>query len=124
MTTSTYNTTEQDIWNALYEVYDPEIPAISIVDLGIVHRVALREERVEVDIMPTFIACPAIGIICDDVRTRLQDFAPVIDVRVTYEQSWTSERITPQGRENLRTAGYAPPVTPVAPLGDHLFPLA
>jgi len=119
-------TTEQDVWDALQEVCDPEIPAISIVDLGIVRRIGVRDDAVEVEIMPTFIACPAIGIICDDVRVRLRDFATVIDVRVTYEESWTSERITPQGRENLRAAGYAPPVTPAPSLGlgDHLFPLA
>ena len=116
--------TEQDIWDALQEIGDPEIPAISIVDLGIVHRIDLRDDALSVEIMPTFIACPAIGIICDDVRVRLQGFAPVIDVRVTYEESWTSERITERGRENLRAAGYAPPVTPAPSLGDGLFPLA
>jgi ring-1,2-phenylacetyl-CoA epoxidase subunit PaaD len=123
MTTST-PTTERHIWDALLDVADPEIPAISIVDLGIVHRVVVEDERIAVEIMPTFIGCPAIGIMCDEVRSRLVGFAPTIDVSVTYEENWTSDRITEQGRQNLRAAGYAPPVTPAPPIGDNLFPLA
>jgi ring-1,2-phenylacetyl-CoA epoxidase subunit PaaD len=115
---------EQQIWDALHEIPDPEIPAISIVDLGIVRRVECGDDRVLVEIMPTFIACPAIGMICCDVEDRLRRIASDVEVRVTYEEQWTSERITQQGRENLRAAGYAPPVTPVAPIGDNVFPLA
>lgn len=109
-------TPEHTIWDALREITDPEIPAISIVDLGIVRAVALDDGRLTVEIMPTFIACPAIGLICDQVAERLRGLAPVVDVRVTYAEQWTSERITARGRENLRAAGYAPPVTPAAPL--------
>jgi ring-1,2-phenylacetyl-CoA epoxidase subunit PaaD len=115
---------EQQIWDALHEIPDPEIPAISIVDLGIVRRVECGDDRVLVEIMPTFIACPAIGMICCDVEDRLRRIASDVEVRVTYEEQWTSERITQQGRDNLRAAGYAPPVTPVAPIGDNVFPLA
>jgi ring-1,2-phenylacetyl-CoA epoxidase subunit PaaD len=115
---------EQQIWDALHEIPDPEIPAISIVDLGIVRSVTCGEDRVTVEIMPTFIACPAIGMICCDVEERLRRIASKVDVRVTYEEQWTSERITPQGRENLRAAGYAPPVTPAPVIGDSVFPLA
>lgn len=119
---------EQYIWNILNEIPDPELPAISIVDLGIVRSVAVAPdgERVEVEIMPTFIACPAIGMICADVEKRLRRVAPDVSVRVTYDEQWTSERITNRGRENLRAAGYAPPVTPAPSLGlgDNVFPLA
>jgi ring-1,2-phenylacetyl-CoA epoxidase subunit PaaD len=118
--------TDQHIWDALQEVSDPEIPAISVVDLGIVRRVASDEHRITVEIMPTFIGCPAIGLICCSVEERLRELAPEaeIDVSVTFEEQWTSDRITDQGRENLRAAGYAPPVTPAPPLGDNVFPLA
>jgi ring-1,2-phenylacetyl-CoA epoxidase subunit PaaD len=115
---------EQLIWDTLHEIPDPEIPAISIVDLGIVRRVECDGERVAVEIMPTFIACPAIGMICGDVEERLRRIAPRVEVRVTYEEQWTSDRITERGRENLRAAGYAPPVTPAPVIGDNIFPLA
>lgn len=117
---------ERAIWDALQEITDPEIPAISIVDLGIVRAVTVADERLTVEIMPTFIACPAIGLICDQVAERLRGLAPVVDVRVTYAEQWTSARITERGRANLRAAGYAPPVTPVAPLDAEgkVFPLA
>ena len=127
MTTTTSATfAVQAVWDALGEICDPEIPAISIVDLGIVRSVAVGPECVAVEIMPTFIACPAIGVICAQVEGRLRELmgqAAEVDVRVTYEEQWTSERVTPRGRANLRAAGYAPPVTARPPLGDHLFPL-
>ena len=107
---------EQIVWDALQELTDPEIPAISIVDLGIVRSVELTDERVAVEIMPTFIACPAIGLIVAQVTERMREFAPVVDVRVTYAEQWTSERITERGRECLRAAGYAPPVSAPPPL--------
>jgi len=116
-------TEKQRVWDALQELTDPEIPAISIVDLGIVRSVACEGECIVVEIMPTFIGCPAIGVICGQVEERLRALASVVEVRVTYDEQWTSERITPQGRQNLLEAGYAPPVTPVQPLGDNIFPL-
>lgn len=123
MTTAT-TIAEQQIWDALRDVPDPEIPAISVVDLGIIRSVVVDGERVSVEIMPTFIGCPAIGIIRGDVRKRLSELSAEIDVRVTYAEQWTSDRITERGRANLREAGYAPPVTPAPALGDNLFPLA
>lgn len=101
-------TSVEEVFAALQEVVDPEIPTISIVDLGIVREVVVDSSGVRVEIIPTFIGCPAIGVICDDVRTRLQEFGPV-DVRVRYDEPWTSERITPYGRECLKAAGFAPP---------------
>jgi ring-1,2-phenylacetyl-CoA epoxidase subunit PaaD len=116
---------EQQVWDALQDVCDPEIPAISVVDLGIVRRVTVDGERVAVEIMPTFIGCPALGLICDSVAERLRELAPAaaVDVRVTFEEQWTSERITERGRACLREAGFAPPVSPSPPLGDNVFPL-
>lgn len=120
--------TEQQIWDTLRQINDPEIPVISIVDLGIVRRVEVGDAGVSVEIMPTFIACPAIGLICDEVEARLRALAGEGDVRVvvTREEQWTSDRITARGREDLRRAGYAPPATPAPALGlgDDIFPLA
>jgi ring-1,2-phenylacetyl-CoA epoxidase subunit PaaD len=99
---------EATIWDALREVVDPELPTISVVDLGIVRSVAVDDGGVRVEIIPTFIGCPAINVICGDVRARLREFGEA-DVRVCYDEPWTSERITPYGRECLKAAGFAPP---------------
>ncbi len=122
--TATTALTEAAVWSALQDVCDPEIPAISVVDLGIVRKVDVSGERIVVEIMPTFIGCPAIGLICASVAERLRELAPVVDVKVTFEEHWTSDRITERGRECLRQSGFAPPVTPAPALGDNLFPLA
>ena len=98
---------------ALAEVADPEIPAISIVDLGIVHRAELAADgRIEVELLPTFIGCPAIDAIRLAVEERLAAFGRPVDVRITFEVPWTSDRITAAGRTRLRESGFAPPAEP------------
>lgn len=102
---------EHRVWAALREVYDPEIPTISVVDLGIVHRVQATPECVRVEIMPTFVGCPALDVMRRVIRERLeaQDIAPEVSVGVTFTEQWTSDRITPAGMAALRAAGFAPP---------------
>jgi ring-1,2-phenylacetyl-CoA epoxidase subunit PaaD len=97
---------------ALAEVADPEIPAISIVDLGIVHRADVAAGRIEVELLPTFLGCPAIEAIRHAVSERLAMFGMQVDVSITFEIPWTSERITAAGRERLRESGFAPPAEP------------
>jgi len=98
---------------ALAEVADPEIPAISIVDLGIVHRAELAADgRIEVELLPTFVGCPAIDAIRLAVGERLATFGRRVEVSITFEVPWTSERITAAGRRRLRDSGFAPPAEP------------
>jgi len=98
---------------ALAEVADPEIPAISIVDLGIVHRAELAADgRIEVELLPTFVGCPAIDAIRLAVGERLAAFGRPLDVSITFEVPWTSDRITAAGRTRLRESGFAPPAEP------------
>ena len=98
---------------ALAEVADPEIPAISIIDLGIVHRADVSPDgRIEVELLPTFVGCPAIEAIRHAVSERLATFGLPVDVRITFEVPWTSERITAAGRARLRESGFAPPAEP------------
>jgi ring-1,2-phenylacetyl-CoA epoxidase subunit PaaD len=95
---------------ALSEVTDPEIPTISIVDLGIVHRAHVGSDgTIHVQILPTFVGCPAIELIRSAVGERLQSFGQPVDVSVSFEIPWTSDRISPRGRERLRRSGFAPP---------------
>jgi ring-1,2-phenylacetyl-CoA epoxidase subunit PaaD len=103
--------THQDIWQALREVPDPEIPTVNLVDLGVILRVELDEaaRRARVLLMPTFTGCPAIEIMRDLIRERLEQLDLVVQVDVTREQRWSSDRISAAGREGLERAGIAPP---------------
>ncbi len=104
---------EAAIWAALGEIPDPEIPAISVVDLGVIGSVELAADRssVRVALMPTFIGCPATEVMREAITTRLEalDVAERVEVALTYAEPWTSDRITPAGREHLRLSGFAPP---------------
>lgn len=94
---------------ALRDVSDPEIPAVSIVDLGIVEDVVVRPDGIEVVLLPTFVGCPALGVIRDAVEARLAVFGRPVDARFDYYVPWTSDRISTVGRERLRASGFAPP---------------
>ena len=105
---------EEHVWRALYEVPDPEFP-ISLVDLGLVYGVEVDEPdarggaRVTVAITLTATACPCVEFIKWDVRDRLlqEDGVSGVDVRITWDPPWTTERITDRGREALRRAGVS-----------------
>jgi ring-1,2-phenylacetyl-CoA epoxidase subunit PaaD len=114
--------TEADVWEALAEVPDPEIPAVSVVDLGLVHRVELGDGRLRVELLPTFVGCPALELIRGSVAERLAGMAPVVEVEMTFAVPWTSERITPEGRRKLRDSGFAPPAPAAAGDARPLFP--
>jgi ring-1,2-phenylacetyl-CoA epoxidase subunit PaaD len=112
---------EQAVWAALAEVPDPEIPVVSVVDLGIVHKVELDGDRLRVELLPTFVGCPALDVIGDSVAARLQGMAPTVEVGFTFAEPWTSERITDAGRRKLRESGFAPPGRRATPEGGPLF---
>ncbi len=101
---------EADVRAELAQVPDPEIPVLSVVDLGIVHRVAVGPDRIDVAILPTFVGCPALDVIRASIADRLGErFGRQVHVETTFEVPWTSERISPAGRDALRRAGIAPP---------------
>jgi ring-1,2-phenylacetyl-CoA epoxidase subunit PaaD len=103
-------TLELRVREALDTVHDPEIPACSITDLGMVERVSVTEDAIEVDLLPTFVGCPAKDIIGEDVRAALRDTAGELDVRIrfVYDPPWTTDRINERGHERLREIGIAP----------------
>ncbi len=107
---STQHSALSEVWDALAEVPDPEIPMISVVELGIIRAVERDDAHVRVEVMPTFVACPALDIIRETIRARLAGFAPTVEVVTTFVEPWTTERITPEGRRKLRASGFAPPV--------------
>jgi ring-1,2-phenylacetyl-CoA epoxidase subunit PaaD len=108
---STLTSLEVAVWEALANVPDPEIPAVSVVDMGMVHEVRVEDDSVHVTMMPTFTGCPAIDIIKSDVHSAVAAVDGVREAHVdtTFEPPWTTERITPDGREKLRSFGLAPP---------------
>ena len=112
----------EDVWRALAEIPDPEIPVISIVDLGVVADVRVEGGRVEVDFTPTFMGCPALDTMRAQMEEAIRALGGEPDVEVVLDDSWSTDRITADGREKLRAAGFAPP-TPRAPEGPQLVQL-
>ncbi|MEA2676919.1 MAG: ring,2-phenylacetyl-CoA epoxidase subunit PaaD [Chloroflexota bacterium] len=100
---------ESAVWAALHDVHDPEIPTISVVDLGVIRGVSAEQGRIRVELLPTFIGCPAITVMQDAITERLRGFADEVSVDISFAEPWTSERITADGRAALRAAGFAPP---------------
>jgi len=101
---------------ALDEVADPEIPTISVIELGVIGGIRFEPaqgggERLHVDLLPTFVGCPAIEIMREQVGERLRSLgvADEVEVRLSFEEPWTSDRISEEGREKLRGSGFAPP---------------
>ena len=101
--------TAGQVWDALAEIPDPEIPVISLVELGVVKDVAVEGDRVRVELTPTYMGCPALEVMQRAMRERIERLGGDPDVRVVMDDSWSTDRITPVGREKLRAAGFAPP---------------
>jgi ring-1,2-phenylacetyl-CoA epoxidase subunit PaaD len=101
--------TAADVWDALAEIPDPEIPVLSLVDLGVVRDVAVSDGRVRVDFTPTFLGCPALEVMRDAMAQRLRALGVEPEIRVRRDEAWSTDRITAEGREKLRAAGLAPP---------------
>ena len=99
------------LWDALAEVLDPEIPAVSVVDMGMIRSAELHDGNARVVVLPTFTGCPAIDVIKGDVAKAVERVEGVVDVEVTtsFDPPWTTDRITPEGRKKLNDFGLAPP---------------
>ena len=101
--------TVDDIWSALAEIPDPEIPVISLVDLGVIQDVEVSDGHVRIDFTPTFLGCPALEPMQRAMEAKVEELGAKAEVRVVLDDSWSTDRITPEGREKLRLAGFAPP---------------
>jgi ring-1,2-phenylacetyl-CoA epoxidase subunit PaaD len=98
---------------ALAELPDPELPVVSIDELGILGRVEADARTIRVELHPTFVACPASELIRSAVADRLTELAPDLEaeVKLVFDPPWTSDWISPTGRSKLAAVGIAPPVT-------------
>jgi ring-1,2-phenylacetyl-CoA epoxidase subunit PaaD len=96
---------EAQVWEALEEIPDPEIPVISLVDLGVIRSVDVENGHVRIEFTPTFLGCPALEV----MKRAMEEKVPGAQVEVIQDDSWSTDKITPAGREKLRAAGFAPP---------------
>jgi ring-1,2-phenylacetyl-CoA epoxidase subunit PaaD len=103
-------------WLLLAQVPDPELPAVSVVDLGIARDVEYVDGRLVVTITPTYSGCPAMREIEEDVRTMLGQRFDEVEVRTVLSPPWTTDWITEEGRSKLAACGIAPPGARMLPL--------
>lgn len=101
-----------EVRELLRSVADPEIPTVSIVDLGMVEAIEVGDGHIDIELLPTFVGCPAQQIIRESVIDALASFGMPVRAEFTFRVPWTSDRITPLGREGLAASGFAPPAEP------------
>ncbi|HVN60945.1 MAG TPA: 1,2-phenylacetyl-CoA epoxidase subunit PaaD [Gaiellaceae bacterium] len=101
--------TESAVWAAFAEIPDPEIPVVSLVDLGVIRSVDVSDGHVRVEFTPTFLGCPALEAMTRALEEAVSSLGAEPEVEVIADDSWSTDRITAVGREKLRAAGFAPP---------------
>ena len=102
--------TAKKLWQLLEEVSDPEVPVLSILDLGIVRDVVVEHEQVSITITPTYSGCPAMNTIATDIRLRLlAEGYSNVTIHTQLRPAWTTDWISAAGRRKLREYGIAPP---------------
>jgi ring-1,2-phenylacetyl-CoA epoxidase subunit PaaD len=101
--------TAAQVWEAFEEIPDPEIPVVSLVDLGVIRSVDVSDGHVRVEFTPTFLGCPALEMMKRALEEKVRSLGAEPDVEVVNDDSWGTDKITAAGREKLRAAGFAPP---------------
>ncbi|TAH44130.1 MAG: phenylacetate-CoA oxygenase subunit PaaJ [Bacteroidetes bacterium] len=101
---------KEKIWSILKEIPDPEIPVISIVDLGIARDVRIEGEKVIVDITPTYSGCPAMNTIEKDIIEKIKETGiERVEINTVFSPVWTTDWLNDEAKEKLREYGIAPP---------------
>ena len=101
--------TAAQVWAAFEGIPDPEIPVVSLVELGVIRSVDVQDGHVRVEFTPTFLGCPALEAMKRALEQKVAELGGDADVCVISDDSWSTDKITPAGREKLRAAGFAPP---------------
>jgi ring-1,2-phenylacetyl-CoA epoxidase subunit PaaD len=113
-----------EIWSWLGEIPDPEIPVISLVDLGIIRDVAWADDLLEVTVTPTYSGCPATGVINLEIERGLREHGiEKLRLKRQLSPAWTTAWISAEGRAKLHDYGIAPPVEGTAACAGALVPL-
>ena len=116
------NISVEQIWSILEEVKDPEVPVLSVIDLGIIRDIKINDEETEVIITPTYSGCPAMDVIRTNIRLALlqYDFKN-IKITTVLSPAWTTDWMTKEGKEKLKAFGIAPPTPKQQVCNSRLF---
>ncbi|ESU33165.1 hypothetical protein G3A_07755 [Bacillus sp. 17376] len=108
------------IIEALQAVKDPEIDSVSIIELGMLEKLEIEADTILIKLLPTFMGCPALDIIKNNVVKAVSSIDGVekVDVKFIFHPPWTSDRVTDLGREKLKEFGIAPPPRHIAETGE------
>jgi ring-1,2-phenylacetyl-CoA epoxidase subunit PaaD len=106
----TSSITAEEVWGWLQEIADPELPVLSIVDLGIVRDVCRRGEELLVTVTPTYCGCPAMDVIVNDIRDSLRQHGiDRVEIETRLSPAWTTDWLTDEAKTRLGKYGIAPP---------------
>ena len=102
--------TSEEIWKELETVMDPEVPVLSVLDLGVIRSVDLNFPKLHIRITPTYSGCPAMKTIEEDIIDRLKKFEDLeIEIETVLHPAWTTDWLSEEGRKKLKMYGIAPP---------------
>ncbi|HEY9048994.1 MAG TPA: 1,2-phenylacetyl-CoA epoxidase subunit PaaD [Ohtaekwangia sp.] len=108
--------TSDQIYQWLEEVKDPEIPVLSLVDLGVITAVVIDNDSVAIEMTPTFVGCPALDLMQQEIKSTLTSKGvSSVTTTVNFHQHWTSDNISEKGRQALKQFGLAPPQPAIFP---------
>jgi ring-1,2-phenylacetyl-CoA epoxidase subunit PaaD len=108
--TGTKKISAEKVWSVLQTVTDPEVPVLTIIDLGIVREVKVEDDKVEVIITPTYSGCPAMDVISMNIRMALmQEGVANISIKQVLSPAWTTDWMSEEGKQKLKAYGIAPP---------------
>ena len=114
--------TERDLWRRLDEVKDPELPVVSVVEMGIIRGVELNQDGVKVVMTPTFSGCPALEVMRSEITAKLREAGiENATVETVLSPPWSSDWITDEARAKLKAFGIAPPVPQEQSVGNVMF---
>lgn len=104
------NITAARVMEWLETVKDPEIPVLSLVDLGVITTVNVVDDAVSIELTPTFVGCPALDMMQSEIREVLmRNGISDVSIKISYREPWTSDKISEKGKEALKKFGLAPP---------------
>ena len=101
---------DKKVWQVLESVKDPEIPVISVVEMGMIAGVRRHGDAVTIEFTPTFAGCPALDVIQQDIHRAVSELGePNVSVKLVYDPPWSTDRISEDGRRKLKEFGLSPP---------------
>ena len=100
----------EDVQKALFEVNDPEIPVLSVIDMGVIRKVEIQGQKINIDLTPTYSGCPAMDTIATDIKLALDKLGYETTVNLVLAPAWTTDWITERGRQRLEAYGIAAPL--------------